>query len=75
MSVQFKDRKRTDAVHDRHGVNVCYYWKPPSACAECTAAVSESGEEADTGVETAEAGQHWWQEEQEGQECWTEGGA
>ena len=48
--MQLKDRKRTDAVH-----NVCYYWEPPSACAECTAAVSESSEETDTDVETADA--------------------
>jgi len=46
MSVQLKDRKHTD--------HYCY-WKPPSACAECTAAVSESSEETDTDVETADA--------------------
>jgi hypothetical protein len=51
MSVPLKDRRHTDHTGYVH----YYHWKPPSACAECTAAVSESGEEADTGVETAEA--------------------
>ena len=46
MSVQLKDRK-----HRSH----YYPWEPPSACVECTAAVSESSEETDTDVETAEA--------------------
>ena len=50
MSVERCDRKDTE-------VNTYFpqYWKPPSACAECTAAVSESSEETDTDVETAEA--------------------
>ena len=53
MSVPLKDRRHTD--HRDTGYVHYYHWKPPSACAECTAAVPESGEEADTGIETAEA--------------------
>ena len=50
MSVQLKDSK-----HRSHHYPCQWDSEPPSACAECTAAVSESGEETDTGVETAEA--------------------
>ena len=52
MSVERSDRKGSNM-----GTHVQRNWEPPSACAECTAAESdsESSEETDTGVETAEA--------------------
>ena len=52
MTVERKDRKGSNM-----GTYVQRNWEPPSACAECTAAESdsESSEETDTDVETADA--------------------
>ena len=52
MSVERRDRKGTEVY-----THCPRYWEPPSACAECTAAKSdsESSEETDTDVETADA--------------------